>query len=153
MTSATATSKILPAGNDWRVVASDLIVILSLSVLAGGYGFSVLTGWHPVVTGLIVFILYVWIYLIGRANYINDLKEEMMGLTVITILEVVVLVVATVVTAIIWLLSYISQYYFGDVFSFGPTVFIVWIVLNAIFWILDHTPDSGEGDYEPLHDW
>ena len=91
------------------MVAADLIAILTLSVLAGGWGFSILTGWHPAITGLIVFALYALIYLAGRVEYINDIKDELTGIVVITIAEIVVFVGAAVITAIIWLLSLIRS--------------------------------------------
>ncbi len=149
--SATATSKILPAGNDWRVVAADLIAILTLSVLAGGWGFSILTGWHPAITGLIVFALYALIYLAGRVEYINDIKDELTGIVVITIAEIVVFVGAAVITAIIWLLSLIPQYLFGWVLPFGPTLFVVWIIATSIFWLIEKfSPAPGEGDNDVI---
>lgn len=146
-TAAATTSKILPAKNDWRVVAADLAIILTLAALAGGWGFSTLTGWHPLITGLIVFVLYAWVYLVGRANYFNDIKDELTGLVVVTIAEVIVFAVAAVITAIIWLLSLIPQYLFGWMLPFGPTLFVVWLIISIALWLLERVaPDP---DIEP----
>ena len=141
MTTAPApTSEIMPAKNDWRLFVAELMIILALSALAGGWGFGALTGWPPVITGLTVAALYAWLCLYGRygqENYINNIKRELVGLAVITFAEIVVFVGAAMVTAVIWLLSLIPQYFFGWVLPFGPTLFVVWLVLSVILWILD----------------
>jgi len=122
--------------NDWRVFAVVLMIIAVISALAG-WGFGVITGWHPVITGLIVLALYGWVCLYEQQTVINNITSELTGLAIVTFAEVVVLIVAAVVTAVIWLLSLIPQYFFGWTFPYGQTIFIVWGVLSAVLWLLD----------------
>src|SRR3990167_10510973 len=87
--------------NDWRVFAVVLMIIAVISALAG-WGFGVITGWHPVITGLIVLALYGWVCLYEQQTVINNITSELTGLAVITFAEIVVFVVAAVITAVIW---------------------------------------------------
>ena len=146
-TAPAPTSEIMPAKNDWRLFVAELMIILALSALAGGWGFAALTGWPPVITGLTVLALYAWLVLYERRSYVNNFKDEMIGLGVITAVEVVVFIVAAVVTATIWLLSLIPQYFLGWIFPFGQTLFFVWLILSVVLWLLDRfSPDP---DWDP----
>lgn len=130
-------SKVVPNKNDWHVFAVVLMIITAISTLAG-WGFGALTGWHPVITGLIVFALYGWACLYERQTDINNITRELTGLAAVTFAEIVVLVGAAAVTAIIWLLSLVPQYFLGwGTLPFGQTLFFVWLILSVILWLLD----------------